>query len=142
MTATLTRATPGLAERIDALTAFLPYFEGDDFGGWVGGGRRADGVYVIPNFAPGEELYAFVEALNENGWVSPFDWGAWQKAAAEKYFPDTPLLRRAPVGTLQRLLTLHIRKDRFVEGHLAGMAQDGHIAAILRRLRDIREGLA
>jgi hypothetical protein len=38
-------------------------------------------------------------------------------------------------------LTLHIRRDRFFEGHLANMIADGHIAAILRRMAAIRTEL-
>jgi len=37
------------------------------------------------------------------------------------------------------LLTAHVRGDRFVEGHLASVFESGHITAILRRLKQIRE---
>jgi hypothetical protein len=41
--------------------------------------------------------------------------------------------------TLCRLYTLHVRKDRFCEGHFAAMLANGHIAALTRRLKAIRE---
>jgi hypothetical protein len=41
--------------------------------------------------------------------------------------------------TLRKLLTTHVRADRFVEGHLAGVLESGHMLAILRRLKDIRQ---
>ena len=44
-------------------------------------------------------------------------------------------------ATLARLLTAEIRRDRFVDGQLAGAIESGHISAILRRLAGIREGL-
>ena len=40
-----------------------------------------------------------------------------------------------------KLLTTHVRKERFCEGHLAAMFEDGHIVALLRRLKVIREGM-
>ena len=36
------------------------------------------------------------------------------------------------------LLTAHARNDRFCEGHLVAMIESGHVAACLRRLRDLR----
>ena len=37
------------------------------------------------------------------------------------------------------LVTAHVRADRFVEGHLVSVFESGHITAILRRLKQIRE---
>jgi hypothetical protein len=50
-------------------------------------------------------------------------------------------LETANLLTLRKLLTVHVRKDRFVEGHLARMLECGHITAILRRLREVRAGM-
>jgi hypothetical protein len=46
--------------------------------------------------------------------------------------------RHRPVVVCE-LLTAHVRGDRFVEGHLASVFESGHITAILRRLKQIRE---
>jgi hypothetical protein len=43
---------------------------------------------------------------------------------------------------VRKLLTTHIRADRFIEGHLAGVLENGHIVAVLRRLRTIRDQMA
>ena len=50
-------------------------------------------------------------------------------------------LETADLTTLRKLLTTHVRADRFSEGHLAGVLQSGHIVAVLRRLRKIRDQL-
>lgn len=39
---------------------------------------------------------------------------------------------------MQKLLTTHVRKERFCSGHLAGMIENGHILALLKRLAAIR----
>lgn len=41
--------------------------------------------------------------------------------------------------TLRKLLTAHVRADRFSEGHLASVLESRHITAMLRRLKRIRE---
>ena len=78
----------------------------------------------------------FVQALYDNGWVEPFDWPSFQDQA-EKYFENPDSLATADLETLRKLLTLHVRKERFCDGHLLAMFDAGHIQAILRRLRAI-----
>jgi Family of unknown function (DUF6508) len=55
---------------------------------------------------------------------------------------DPALLAQADLLTLRKLLTAHVRQDRFIEGHLAQMLENGHISAILRRLRELRDARA
>ena len=42
-------------------------------------------------------------------------------------------------STLLRLLTTHLRADRFCEGHLLGMFESGHIVRFLRRLKELED---
>ena len=58
---------------------------------------------------------------------------------AERFFSNPETLEAADLLTLGKLSTTRLRKDRFVEGHLVSMFECGHIAAILRRLEEIRE---
>jgi hypothetical protein len=135
----LSRADSAQAKRIDSLLAFLREFESDTpIGEWRGGDRNADGSITVPYFEPSDFLLRFRAACSAGGWVrSDFDWGAWQDEAI-KYVQDPDLLAQADVDTIERLLTLHIRRDRFNDGHLAWAVESGHIIAILRRLQDIR----
>ncbi len=94
----------------------------------------------MPYLVTSDAVTEFVEALYENGWVEPFDWGAWQDTAA-RYVESPDMVAQADLGTIRMLLTTHARKDRFCEGHLAAMIECGHIAACLRRLRDLRQAL-
>lgn len=52
----------------------------------------------------------------------------------EACFSYPEKLGSAPAKDLWRLLTLHVRKDPFVDGHLPLMVENGHITACLRRL--------
>lgn len=84
-----------------------------------------------------EEAEAFRKALSSNGFVVGFNWGAWQDEA-KAYVMRPEFLGDADLLTIRRLLTLHVRKDRFCEGHFAAMIENGHIALVLRRLANIR----
>lgn len=50
-----------------------------------------------------------------------------------------PKIERADATTIQKLFTTHIRADRFCEGHLASLFENGFIVALLQRLKRIRE---
>jgi hypothetical protein len=121
-------------QQLDAVLEFLPIFEklGYVFGEW----HSAEGQF--PYYSMSREVMDFVQALYDQQVVFSFDWPSWQEEA-KRYVSDPEALETADVLTLRMLLTTHIRKDRFVEGHLTSMLECGHITAILRRLEKIRE---
>lgn len=129
---------------IDALLRFLPVFEeeGFSFGAYREPTRGEDGTLHIsfPLYELSDEASAFVGACYGHGWVAPFAWGAWQDEA-ERLFESPEALNEADIETIRKLLTLHVRKERFCDGHLAHMHESGHLTSILRRLRDLRESL-
>ena len=51
------------------------------------------------------------------------------------------MLEPADLETIRKLLTLHVRKERFCEGHLLGMFESGHLTKLLRRLHAIRRDM-
>jgi hypothetical protein len=120
--------------QLDALLRFLPIFEqpGYVFGEW----HSTDGQF--PYYSMHREATEFIQALYGQQVVFSFDWSSWQEEA-ERFVSDPEALQAADLLTLRKLLTTHVRKDRFVEGHLAGMLECGHVAAILRRMGKIRE---
>lgn len=132
--------TTGIAERIEPLLEFRPQMESRVAGEWQGGEKRPDGTFTAPWMSYSPEVLAFIRACGENGWLQPYEWMAWV-SEADRYFRAPATLSTAGVETIQKLLTLHIRRDRFYEGHLAAMIEAGHIAAILRRLAEIRSQL-
>lgn len=122
-------------KQIDAILPFLDRFEAADFfaGTWkeVEEGR-------LPYFIYDDAVTEFNQALYDNGWVTPaFDWGEWQESA--RMVVDSPAkIGKADTRTILKLFTTHVRADRFCEGRLATMFENGHIVALLRRLRKIR----
>jgi hypothetical protein len=121
-------------EQIDAILPFLGRFEAAGFkaGSW----KMPEGQF--PWFDFSEVVMDFHQALYDHGWVTPaFEWMEWQGAAKE-YVDSPEKVERADAATIQKLLTTHSRADRFCEGHLASMFENGHIVALLRRLGVIR----
>ena len=129
---------PVTARQIDALLPFLDRFEAVGF--YVGKWHAPEGQF--PWFDFSEVVREFHHALYDNGWVTPaFDWTKWQPSADE-YVDRPEKIATADSPTIMKLFTTHARADRFCEGHLAAMFENGHIVAPLRRLRELRKNLA
>ncbi|RMF04614.1 MAG: hypothetical protein D6768_02825 [Chloroflexi bacterium] len=118
--------------QIDAVLRFLPLFEQPnfEFGHWQDYG-----------FQFSRQTTEFVETLSAQNFIIQFDWTNWQDSA-EHYRSSPAALDTANLLTLRKLLTTHVRADRFDEGHLAQMFEEGHITAILRRLEQLRNQIA
>ena len=126
---------PVTREQIDALLPFLDKFEAAGFS--AGNWHSEPGQFPWFNFD--EVVMEFIQALYDNEWVTPtFNWTKWQDSA-KRYVESPELIDSADAATIQKLLTTHARTDRFCEGHLAAMFENGHMVALLRRLRVIRE---
>jgi len=125
-------------EQIDALIPFLDKFEEAGFS--AGDWKVEEGPF-LSWFNFDEIAMEFIQVLYDNDWVTPqFDWGEWQESA-RRYIESREMVESADAVTIQKLLTTHVRADRFCEGHLGSMFENGHIVAILRRLKVIRDGV-
>ena len=123
--------------QIDALARFLPVFRkpGYRFARQMPPRVKGGVVYLQP-LRYSREVNAFLSALYREKVVLTFDWVSWQSAGQAYLRPSN--IARAKLPTLQRLLTLHARKERFCEGHLGEMLSRGHIQRILARLLELR----
>jgi hypothetical protein len=122
---------------IAAITVFLPIFEAiapDDFAHLVGSTDVAGEIPFMGHLEYHPEVCKFMDACYENGMVLSFDWGAWSDEA-HGYMKDPRLVTCASLNTCMNLLTIHLRAERFCDGHLAEVLRSGHIIAILRRLQ-------
>lgn len=83
-----------------------------------------------------KQVSRFMDACYKNGFVVRFDWEHWE-AESLTYVKDPALLNGADLQVVRRLLTWHIRQNRFTKNHVATLIASGHILLILKRLRDI-----
>lgn len=104
------------------------------------GETEVDGIPHIGWVEYNEPVIQFIEAVYGLTSVIPegFNWPDWQSEAA-KYVDNPARLDSADIETCAKLLLVHVRKDRFCEGHLATMLENGHIAAVVRRLKELKE---
>ncbi len=125
-------------DHVRALLKYLPYFErrGQSFGAPPGVSMEKGSGLITPAVLSWRAS-AFVKTCYDNGFVQGFDWPKWQNEAARLLRDEGEFFRTANLDTLVKLLTTHIRKDRFVDGHLLCVMESGHIGRILRRLRDL-----
>lgn len=125
-------------DQIDAILPFLEQFEQPDF---VAVNHLVDPGTGYPVFRRSESVQEFVQALYDNGWVTPkFDWTDWKEAGI--YIDNPENIQSADSITVLKLFTYHVRGDRFCSGHLAKMFESGQFLALLHRLREIRLSMA
>ena len=114
---------------VRAILSFLPVLESKGFA--FGEMVSPPGQFPYARMAP--EVDGLIQALYDNGWVEPFDWSEFQDEAIG-YFENPTRPETADIETIRKLLTLHVRKDRFCDGHFLEILEAGQVQAILRRL--------
>lgn len=117
----------------DVVLSVLPTLQSETFGpgSWVSEPGK------FPHFELTQAAMRVLKALHDSGVSYSFDWTAWQPQG-ERLIHDPAVLAVADLSTLRKLLVMHVRKDRFCEGHFGAMLESGHIAAVLRRVASIR----
>jgi len=83
-------------------------------------------------------LFDVIQTIEDAGWCSSCDWQGWEDEGL-RYVEEPARVGAADADVLARLLTLHVALERRNEGHLADMAERGHLKVILERLRELRE---
>jgi hypothetical protein len=91
-------------EDLDRLVGFLPFIKNDSHR-WTEEGYLSD-----------TRLQAFYQELLRK-WVRPCNWPEW-KTQGMAYYKNPDLLKKAELHEVVKLITLHVRQDRFAEGHL------------------------
>ena len=129
---------PITPEAIDKILKFLPVFEQVDrkFSEWHSTEPSEDGTPHLPYCEYTSDVNDFIQTLYEEGFIIFFNWIDWKYR--KRLYDEPQLVKRAKLETLQKLLTAHIRQERFCEGHLALSLTNGHINAILHRLKELR----
>ena len=121
--------TPPSRENIEAVVRHLPDLE-----------SLAPEARIVFQEAATWDYHPAIEALlvafHRNHFVQPYPWPKWQPEA-KTFVADQSLLEHADLETCVKLITLHVRKERFCGGHIGEMIDCGHISAILRRLADL-----
>jgi len=124
-------------EQIDAVLKHLPALETQESCVISGPVRKVGNSIELGCVHYSSGVTRLMNSLHDSGFLLIFDWPAWQDEA-RRYVLHPEQLRSADIVTLRKLLTLHIRKERFCEGHFGAMIDSGHIKRILERLKELR----
>lgn len=126
---------------LESLAGFLDRLSDPDLaaGKWitpaVSGGEAMQMPYV-QYAAPSSE---FIQAAYDHNWLAiGFDWTAWATSPEAMQLMNEPAaLAKATPEELSKLLTVCIRRDRFVEGSLLDDFECGLILRIVQRAAKI-----
>lgn len=123
------------ASQIDDILAFLPRLEEPDQE--FAKSEMGETSYTVWNSPLVDSL---IDSLYQNGFVlQDFDWSSWD--AVRQHAEDLDWIKRTDLKTICKLLTAHVRNDRFSGGHFASMCDQGIVQAILRRLVELRHSM-
>lgn len=134
---------PVTREDLEAITAFLPIFERmapNDFMHCEAPTKRDDGSFLAVHAVYNPQVEAWIDACKEHGFFQQFKYGAWSDEA-QGYEASPSLVASADLATCIKLITSHIRAERFCEGHLGDVLGSGFITAILHRLGELAKDL-
>ncbi len=119
-------------ESINGLLTFLPLLQNTsaDFtriGYWGDMNSRVSA-------ATARNLYQY---LHNNGFVlENFNWEAWGDQAME-YMDNRQKLKTADLNTLYKVITVHMLTDRVVEGHYDSILENGFLADVFLRMKEL-----
>lgn len=130
---------PVSKEDVDALLVFLPLFErsGRKFATWGEVEKNADGSISLPYPVYEDDVEEFFRLLGHHGWIDY----AYRPEEAARMLADDAAVGRASLEQIRGMLTYCSRGERFGDGHWEQLLKNGRIAALLRRLAAIREGM-
>lgn len=123
---------PNIAN-IEAFLKYIPYFQDTDNEFFEVISKPQQMPYVTYS----RKVDCLFQDLYHRNMIQKFAWTQWTKEA-KKYFNNPELLATVDITIIQKLFTSIIRGDRFCEGILADMIDNGFILALLMRLKDIR----
>jgi hypothetical protein len=125
------------SQEIVTLTAFLPrlYLEGfSPIESWGGGEKQKDGSisFPYPNYDPVVE--EFFRLVSSEGWLDH----EYSPEQAYQMLKDENRIKTASLSQITTMLTFCVRGERFSDGLLAQMIEEGYIRRLLERLNEIK----
>jgi hypothetical protein len=122
-------------QRLEALAKYLPVFTAPDFKFSEHVPPKVEGKFIQMGWTSyGPEAQSFVQDCYDYGWVQGTDWAEWmQTEEAQELSQDPARMATATVEDLAKVLTVSLRRDRFIQGAIAGDFEVGLITRIVAR---------
>ena len=123
---------------LDDLLSLIPELEGYKGSFGEHDFRKEGKTLYMGAFIHSPLLDKIIFAIHESELRITFDWPSWQDEA-ERICHEPGELEKVDLETIRKLLTLHMRKERFCEGHLASVCESGLMLSTLKRLKALRD---
>lgn len=94
---------------------------------------RPQGEYPSPH--PG--LHALLGAMEVSGFIETFDWMTWVESIGADNLNSISYLKTADLETYRKLMSAHIRLERFSAGHIQKLFTSGYMHAFFEGLENI-----
>jgi hypothetical protein len=124
---------------LEALAKYLPIFTAPGFQFSEVTPAEVEGDVIEmgwTSYRP--EAQSFIEDCYDYGWVQSTDWMEWmQSDEAQALSENAARMASATVEELAKVLTVSLRRDRFMDGSLAGDFERGLITRIVERAREL-----
>jgi hypothetical protein len=122
-------------QRLEALAKYLPVFTTPGFKySEVVPAKVESDVIRMGWTSYGSETQYFMQDCYDYGWVQSTNWSEWmQTEEAQELSQDPARMATATVEDLAKVLTVSLRRDRFIEGSLAGDFERGLITRVVAR---------
>ena len=126
-------------QRLEALAKYLPIFNAPGFKFSEVTPAEVEGDVIRLGWTSyGPEAQSFMQDCYDYGWVQSTNWTEWmQTAEAQALSQDPARVATASIEDLARVLTVCLRRDRFVEGSLGEEFERGLITRIVARAREL-----
>ena len=97
-----------------------------------------DGVNIMDD----RTFIGFLDALNYTGFVESFDYLSWaqERNAHTASIKDVAAeVKNADLEELRKLMTMHIRIERFSEGHIQKLYEEGFFHRFFEKLNELMQ---
>lgn len=96
---------------------------------------KADDLRIFADHIPAH--IRLITLLDEIKFLEVFDYNTWAKEQGWDYVMSPETLDNSDTETLRKLMTTHVRTNRFVEGHWDQLLLTGYISRFLARLQEL-----
>ncbi|MDF2192573.1 DUF6508 domain-containing protein [Paraflavitalea sp. CAU 1676] len=97
--------------------------------------KPEDAKFVTSDHIPAH--LHLITLLDLTGFMERFDYNAWAEIQGWDKIISPETLLAADFETLRKLITTHIRTDKFVQGHWDNLLINGYIIRFLARLQEL-----
>lgn len=96
--------------------------------------KKKRGDSVFPHFDFNEVAHRFQDDVYKGGWVRCNNWPDWLASEGKAFFKSPASIAEASVDQIANILTVCMRRERFVDGAMQSALEAGVLLQVVRRI--------